>query len=121
MISISARRILCAAILGICALGASASVAQAAARLDHACCHRAAPADSLTAPEAPCDGFLPLTCCHAAALPGGDHASLRVPTVFALISTASLAAAPTAALSSAGDATLAPRIAATRFTVVRQL
>jgi len=114
-------RILSAAILGLCVSGAGANVVQAAARLDHSCCHRTASADSMTAPDAPCDGFLPLTCCHAAALPGGDHASLQAPAVVALASPATIAGTPRAAITRHDDTALAPRIAATRLTVVRQL
>ena len=112
------RRILCAAILGLCALGASASVAQAAARLGHGWCHPAA-ADSSAAPETPCDGFLPLTCCHAAALPGGDPAPAP-PAPFAAIAIA-IVVAPRAAIARHGDAALAPRVAPTRLSVVRQI
>jgi hypothetical protein len=114
-------RILCASILGLCVLGAAANVAQAAARSDHSCCHRAAPADSMGAPDAPCNGFLPLTCCHAAALPGGDHASLQAPAVFALTVVEAIAVTPPAVIGRYDDAALAPRIAASRLTVVRQL
>ena len=119
--SVVVRRIFCTAILALCVLGAVANVAQAAARLDHSCCHRSAPADSLTAPDAPCNGFLPLTCCHAAALPGGDHASMQTPAEFALTVITTIAATPRTAITRHDDAALAPRIAATRLTVVRQL
>ena len=112
------RRILCAAILGLCALGASANVAQAADQLRHACCH-AAPADSSAVPETPCDGFLPLTCCHAAALPAGGPASAPA-APFAIVDVA-IAVAPHAAIVRHGDAALAPRIAPTRLSVVRQI
>lgn len=114
-------RIACAVILGLCVLGAGANVAQAAARLDHSCCHRSAPEDSLTAPDAPCNGFLPLTCCHAAALPGGDHASTQAPAEFALTVITTIQATPRTAITRHDDAALAPCIAATRLTVVRQL
>jgi len=114
------RRILCAAILGLCALGASANVAQAAAQREHACCHRA-PADSSAAPEAPCDGFLPLTCCHAAALPSGRHASAQPPAPVAVVAPVEITVAPHAAIVRHGDAALTPRIAPTRLSVVRQL
>ena len=115
------RRMLCAAILGLCVLGAGANVAQAAARLDHSCCDRAASADSMSAPDAPCDGFLPLTCCHAAALPGGDHASMQPPTASAMTFTVAVVTTTPTAITRCTDAALAPRIAATRLTVVRQL
>jgi len=114
------RRIFCTAILGLCAFGASANVAQAAAQLEHRGCHPA-PAQSSAAPEAPCDGFLPLTCCHAAALPGGDPASAQPPAQFAAVAPVALSVAPRAAIARRGDAALAPRIAPTRLSVVRQL
>ena len=114
-------RSVCALILAVCAVGASASVAQAAASMEHACCHRAAPADSLTVPEAPCNGFLPLTCCHAAALPGGDHASLQAPAELASVAFTAIQTTPPAVIARFDDAALVPRVAATRLTVVRQL
>ena len=114
-------RMLCASILGLCVFGAAANVAQAATRLDPSCCDRAAAADSMTAPDAPCNGFLPLTCCHAAALPGGENASLQTPAVVAITSYATIAMTPRAAITRCDDTALAPRIAATRLTVVRQL
>ena len=120
MISAVVRRIFCAAILGLCALGASANVAEAAAQLEHACCHRA-PADSSAIPEAPCDGFLPLTCCRAAALPGGDPASAQPPATLGLVARVAIPVAPQAAILRHGDAALVPRIAPTRLSVVRQL
>jgi hypothetical protein len=119
--SVVVCRIFCTAILALCVLGAGANVAQAAARLDHSCCDRAASADSMSAPDAPCDGFLPLTCCHAAALPGGEHASMQTPAEFALAVITTIAATPRTAITRHDDAALAPRIAATRLTVVRQL
>jgi hypothetical protein len=112
------RRILCAVVLGLCALGASANVAQAAAQLGHGCCHPA-PANSSAAPETPCDGFLPLTCCHAAALPGGDPAS--APPAPLTVAHVEIAVTPRAAIARHGDAALAPRIAPTRLSVVRQV
>lgn len=116
-------RIVCAAILALCAAGASANVAQAAAELEHACCPRPAPADSLTEPDAPCNGFLPLTCCHAAALPGGetDGARAPAPTATAPVATDPAGSTAPAAIRRAELAALAPRIAAARLTVVRQL
>jgi hypothetical protein len=115
-------RIVCAAILGLCVGIASANVAQAAAGLEHSCCSRSAPADSLTAPEAPCNGFLPLTCCHAAALPGGDHESTPAPAATAPITAGAPIQTMAPAVIARGElAALAPRIAAARLTVVRQL
>jgi hypothetical protein len=114
-------RILCASILGLCALGASANVADAVARLDHSCCHRAVPADSLTAPDVPCHGFLPLTCCQTAALPGGDHVSLQPPTASVMTVTVAVVTTTPAVITRYEDAALAPCIAATRLTVVQQL
>jgi hypothetical protein len=111
------RRIVSAAILTFCVMGAAANAAQAATALDHACCHRA-PVESSAAPDSPCDGFMPLTCCRAAALPGGDHASVQPPTAIALLdATRFVAPAPVAAMPPA-SAVLSPRSAATRLSVV---
>ncbi len=111
------RRLFCAAILAICALGAAINVAQAAAP-DHACCHRA-PAESSAAPEThPCDGFMPLTCCRSAALPGGDHASSPPPSVVALVDSAAPAALTCATLSLPALPVPGPRMAPTRLSVV---
>ena len=121
MMRVGLLRIVCAAILGLCVGIASANVAQAAAGLEHSCCPRSAPADSLTAPEAPCNGFLPLTCCHAAALPGGDHEPMPAPAAAPPISIAPLRSIAPAAIERTELAALAPRIAAARLTVVRQL
>ncbi len=119
--SVIGRRIFSFAILALCVLVAAANVAQAAAQLDPACCHRSVPAESLAAPDAPCDGFLPLTCCHAAALPGGDHASLQPPAEFAATAIATITPTPPAAIQRFDDTALSPHIAAIRLTVVRQL
>lgn len=117
---VALRRIVCALLLGLCAVGAGASVAQAAAGLDHACCHRAL-ADSPAAPEMPCDGFLPLTCCHATALPSSDRGASQSPAPFALPSQPTLAIAPRIAGARIAHAALAARSAPTRLTVVLQL
>lgn len=111
------RRLFAALILGLSLAGAAANVAQAASALEHACCHRA-PVESSAAPEAPCDGFMPLTCCRAAALPGGDHASTQAPTPVALVTVATLVAPATVPATPPAFAVLAPRIAPTRLSVV---
>jgi hypothetical protein len=59
------------ALLGLMAVAAASGVARAAASLDHACCDRSAGRDAAPEPL-PCDGFLPLSCCQAAALPGSE-------------------------------------------------
>jgi len=112
------RRSFCAGILAICFAGAAANVAQAATALDHACCHRA-PAGSSAAPEVPpCDGFMPLTCCRAAALPGGDHGAAPAPSVIALVDSGALLAPARVTVALPALPVHAPRIAATRLSVV---
>jgi hypothetical protein len=81
------RRHVVFALLGLMAVAAGVGVATAAASLDHACCERAASSD--VAPEPTCDGFLPLSCCQAAALPGSE--SLPAPPAAALPSDAPIA------------------------------
>lgn len=65
------RSAIALAMLGLVAAAASASVAKAAADLDHACCPSEARAEA--GDQAPCNGFLPLSCCDAAALTTGAH------------------------------------------------
>lgn len=65
------RSAIVCALLGFVAVAASAGVAKAAAKLDHACCPSAA--RDQAGDDAPCHGFLPLSCCDAAALPTGVH------------------------------------------------
>lgn len=111
------RRIVSAAILTFCVMGATANAAQAATALDHACCHRTA-SESSAAPESPCDGFMPLTCCRAAALPGGDHASVQPPTAIALLDATPFVAPTPVAATPPASAVLAPPGTATRLSVV---
>jgi hypothetical protein len=89
----SIHRVLAAAVLALCATVAAANVAQAASALDHACCHRA-PAESSAAPDSPCDGFLPLTCCRAAALPTAEPGAAVAPFAVALVDTTPIVAPP---------------------------
>lgn len=110
------RRLFAATILGLSLVGAAANVAQAASALDHACCHRAS--QSSAAADSPCHGFLPLTCCRAAALPGGDHASTQAPNAIALASVATLVAPAAVAATPPASAVLGPRLAPTRLSVV---
>jgi hypothetical protein len=104
-----------ASLLGLMALVGGAQVAKAAARLEHACCERAPEA----AEETPCHGFLPLSCCNAAALPSID----REPTPPA----AALALAPSVspvlreARLAPAAATPAPRPPPTQLSVVLQI
>jgi hypothetical protein len=111
------RRLFAATILGLSLVGAAANVAQAASALDHACCHRA-PAESSAAADSPCHGFLPLTCCRSAALPGGDHAATQPPNAVALLGVAMLAAPAAIVASRPASAVLGPRMAPTRLSVV---
>jgi hypothetical protein len=113
------RRLVCAAILALCAIGASATVAEAASRLEHACCHRA-PAESSAAPDVPCHGFLPLTCCKSAALPGTEHASPPPLADLAVAPAAVALPAPTAFALQVREA-LAPRPVPSRLSVVLQV
>src|SRR5512134_2437044 len=115
--SVSIRRLFCAAILACSVAGAAANVAQAASALDHGCCHGAPAGSSASAESPPCHGFLPLTCCRAAALPGGDHASVPAPLVLALVDPAAPALSARAAGALPALPELAPRIAATRLSV----
>ena len=111
------RRLFAATILGLSLAGAAANVAQAASALDHACCH-GAPAESSAAADSPCHGFLPLTCCRAAALPGGDHATPQAPTAVALLGAATLVAPAAVVATLPTSAVLGPCLAPTRLSVV---
>lgn len=111
------RRLFAATILALSLAGATANVAQAASALDHACCHRA-PAESSAAADSPCHGFLPLTCCRAAALPGGDHAASQAPTAVALVCAARLLTPAAVVATPPAFAVLGPRSAPTRLSVV---
>ena len=113
----SLRRFLCAAILALCATGAAANAAQAAAALDHACCHRV-PAESPAAPDSPCDGFLPLTCCRAAGLPTTEPGSPPTPAAVAFVGSVPIAAAPRVAMLPPASAGLSPSAAAIQRSVV---
>lgn len=55
------------ALLGLIAVAATTGIAKAASALEHACCPHEAPSGAND--DAPCHGFLPLSCCNAAALP----------------------------------------------------
>lgn len=66
------------ALLGLIAVAAGAGVAKAASALEHACCPKAASSEA--GDDSPCHGFLPLSCCNAAALPATAPAALD-PTV----------------------------------------
>jgi hypothetical protein len=104
-----------AALLGLMAVVGGAQLAKAAARLGHACCERAPEAVD----EMPCHGFLPLSCCNAAALPSID----REPTPPAAV----LALAPSVspvlreARRAPAAATQAPRPPPTQRSVVLQI
>jgi hypothetical protein len=88
-------RIVGALLLGLMVGAGAAGVAKAAQSLAHACCPTAA--DAAAPGDADeCAGFLPLSCCDAAALPGSE---LPPP-------------APIALLTIAIDAPAAPSLAA---------
>lgn len=59
------------ALLGLMAASAGAGVAKAHDAIAHACCDRPL-GDAAAAAPMRCDGFLPLSCCDAAALPGTE-------------------------------------------------
>ena len=112
------HRLLCAALLALCFGGAAVNAAQAAAALDHACCHRA-PAESSAAPDAsPCNGFLPLTCCRAAGLPTTEPSSPAPPVVIALAGNAPIVAPPRVALPPPAASGLSPSSASIQRSVV---
>ena len=114
---VTLRRLFCSAILGLCVAGAVANVAQAATASDHACCHRNTAESSATS-DTPCRGFLPLTCCRTAALPGGEPDSTAAPSVIALVDAPVLLPPARVATARPASAALDPRIAATRLSVV---
>jgi hypothetical protein len=64
---------------------------------------------------------MPLTCCHAAALPGGDRDSSQTRVPVAMSFSSAAANAPSPATVPVARAPLTPRSAATRLTVVLQL
>ena len=68
-LSHTARRITSFALFALIALGACASVAKQVEAASDACCGSAT---SDAADPPPCHGFLPLTCCQNAALPGSE-------------------------------------------------
>ncbi|RIK99305.1 MAG: hypothetical protein DCC71_20405 [Proteobacteria bacterium] len=109
---------MCALLLGLMAVAAGAGVANAAAQLQHACCERPA-SEPLSAP-APCDGFLPLSCCDAAALPAPD--ALPAPAApVALAIAPRLDVAPAQRALAREAVALPPASAAVRLSVVLQL
>lgn len=59
------------ALLGLMVASAGAGVAKAHDAIAHACCERPLGDASAAAPMR-CDGFLPLSCCDAAALPASE-------------------------------------------------
>ncbi|MCU0670981.1 MAG: hypothetical protein MUF70_16760 [Myxococcota bacterium] len=61
------HRTIALALLGWIAVAAGTGVAKAATHLDHACCPNESRSEAND--ETPCQGFLPLSCCDAAALP----------------------------------------------------
>lgn len=58
-------------LLGLMVVSGGVGVAKAHDALVHACCDRPL-GDAAAAAPMRCDGFLPLSCCHAAALPASE-------------------------------------------------
>jgi hypothetical protein len=113
----SLRRGVVAALLGLMAVAAATGVAKAVAQLQHACCERAADA-AASADAQPCHGFLPLSCCQAAALPAHESTSpppLALPCAIARVDAVALRA------HAAPRATPASRASPPRLSVVLQV
>jgi len=103
-------------LFALIALGACASVANRIEAASDACCGAAT---SDAGDPSPCHGFLPLTCCQTAALPGSEPHSTPPPLA---IGTVPVAAAPALASAIAmPGASLAERTPPPRSTVVLQL
>ena len=64
-------RVMAGFLLGLMVAAGGAGVAKATTALSHACCEEA---ERSAAPieDGDCHGFLPLSCCHAAALPTSE-------------------------------------------------
>jgi hypothetical protein len=75
-----AARVIAASLLGLMVAAGGAGVAKAATALAHACCGQAERAAS-PGDDADCHGFLPLSCCHAAALPASEPAPPVAPAL----------------------------------------
>lgn len=107
------------ALLGLMAVAAGAGVAKAASALEHACCPKAAPSEA--GDDAPCHGFLPLSCCNAAALPATAPAALD-PAAFVALPIASVAIqAPAHRAAHPARADFSPRTVPLLRSVVLQL
>lgn len=113
------RSAIALALLALVALAAGAGVAKAAAELGHACCPSAAPAEA-GGDDAPCNGFLPLSCCDAAAIPISAHEA-TAPVAAAL--PVSILAAPIDSdrASLRTHVALTPRAAPPRLSVILQV
>ena len=93
----TAHHAIALALLGLIAVAAGTGVAKAASALEHACCPK--PASSEAGDDSPCHGFLPLSCCNAAALPASASVAPEPPALVAL---------PIAAVAMQGAADRAP-------------
>jgi len=113
-------RALCLALLGLMVGAAASGVAKASAALEHACCE--APASDAGVPDtSDCHGFLPLSCCHASALPGAT-ARMHAPAMpFVAMPAGAALVAPSNALCARAAATPTARDAPSRLSVVLQL
>lgn len=111
-------RAFCIALLGLMAGAAGAGVAKASAALAHACCDDGSKSPAAPGAEA-CHGFLPLSCCHAPALPGSD-AGPPAPAGLVLAMWTPPTARPSARRGPNTDS-LAPRPPPARLSVVLQL
>jgi len=111
------RRATATALFALCAVGAAASIAAQATAAEHACCHESS--ESATAP-APCDGFLPLTCCNAAALPGAEQRP-AAPVALAIPGATSVPAGADAVRVAMSASPSAPRLPPARLSIVLQI
>ena len=105
-------------LLGLCLAGAGTAIAKQAAAADaHACCPESS--DAATRPS-PCDGFLPLSCCSAAALPGAEP-RMAPPASFAVSLVAALLAPPAVGHAPLAPTPSAPRLPPASLSIVLQI
>jgi hypothetical protein len=105
-------------LLGLIAVAAGTGIAKAAAALDHACCPNETRSE--TPDDSPCHGFLPLSCCNAAALPAAASAP-EAPAPVALPAVPVVAAHLASCAPLPAHALPAPRAAPLLRSVVLQI
>ena len=106
------------ALLGLMVASGGAGVAKAHDAMAHACCERPS-GDAAAAAAMRCDGFLPLSCCHAAALPGSETPPSALAVL--LLVAFELAPAPLAARHVPRTGPLAARASPVERSVVLQI